>query len=825
MRYSRKLRIPVVFSPDSSLLSVSYSASPYNRIVIYDASPSYEAASYGDTLVNQFKREVVRAISLSIKTPFWHIASEIFSDALQPASLLNMPLSFVEGATYTVTEQDNRNLLSDIRSLQILSQSKLEKKFPSWRKITGASDIYPGKELDVAASRAFAAYLQSRWGMEQYINFWHASGSVHLFSFTEGIFQSVYDISLKQAWENFKESVPLPKDLDELYTLSEKCESLLKYKYDRLPKNLVINSNNIVWYDNARNEVCILGENRNAKKLFSAIDVKRLSFSKDGKYLALSFYAQTSRNNLKKHAVKLYDIEEKEFITTTLSLKDASPLLLEDGTPALVGLETNGQKQDLCVYKINDKKTFEKIYSRSFESTCTLYSPIAISKDLVACLIVENNERNLFVASFKDMNEKVFKIKYAISSLEHCSTGLIFSYTDKEAGTLNRVGFIHLNSDNFPIKISVQSSDIFGGIHYPALNGEDLIFCSMLTYSSEISYLPLSALSFKTEELNSSDKIISSFDDSILPVIEKREIVTENGKIKKKKFMGETELASYNPFRYIFRGTWIPMLPVAGFSFKDGYILSPGLGLTYLTESDPFDVVKAVLSFGTGFAEPESNYQTFTKEMSLAAYATASFFPVDISAGLSWRFTKGGAYTLQLLSSAKYQVPLGMNYHHLELRAQHLWKMSTTYTDPDTKITSEKKAWTSLSNAFHDNQFSLTISYNDYRKNGISEYEQLGFGIDGTLLLDYDAEKISKGQSPLRPTNFSFGVNLDFKIPRIHPVSYINNFVVGFPISISSKWFGETGTSCDTSFEVLLFGYESHIGIPILNLYLVRLGL
>ena len=61
-------RIIVVISPDSDTLSVKYTASPYNRIVIFDAVGRLETSSYANGLLDLFAHEVGRAVSQSVRS-------------------------------------------------------------------------------------------------------------------------------------------------------------------------------------------------------------------------------------------------------------------------------------------------------------------------------------------------------------------------------------------------------------------------------------------------------------------------------------------------------------------------------------------------------------------------------------------------------------------------------------------------------------------------------------------------------------------------------------------------------------------------------------
>ena len=64
------IRIIVVISPDSDTLSVQYTSSPYNRIVIYQGVPSFEESSYKNGFVELFYREIAKAVSQSVRSDF-----------------------------------------------------------------------------------------------------------------------------------------------------------------------------------------------------------------------------------------------------------------------------------------------------------------------------------------------------------------------------------------------------------------------------------------------------------------------------------------------------------------------------------------------------------------------------------------------------------------------------------------------------------------------------------------------------------------------------------------------------------------------------------
>ena len=64
------LHMPVIISPDSDLLSVQYTPTPYNRIIIFDSPADYDTAVFDDTMQSLFYREIYKALLQSIRSPF-----------------------------------------------------------------------------------------------------------------------------------------------------------------------------------------------------------------------------------------------------------------------------------------------------------------------------------------------------------------------------------------------------------------------------------------------------------------------------------------------------------------------------------------------------------------------------------------------------------------------------------------------------------------------------------------------------------------------------------------------------------------------------------
>ena len=86
--------------------------------------------------------------------------------------------------------------------------AKQNNKFPSWVDVSGAKDFYTQEDLELCATSAFSAYIMQRWGWNKFLEYWNECGKIHFFKLMPQIFEKVYKITLEQAWEEFKQSIP-----------------------------------------------------------------------------------------------------------------------------------------------------------------------------------------------------------------------------------------------------------------------------------------------------------------------------------------------------------------------------------------------------------------------------------------------------------------------------------------------------------------------------------------------------------------------------------------------------------------------------------------
>lgn len=350
-------RFPVLLTRETAVFNAYFTTFPYNRIVLYDSAPPSSFSVFSDNLASVFYHELVHALTLNIRSPFWKGMAAVFGDAFTPSFMLNLPSSFTEGAAVSFESADGQGRLNDAFSLHVVRQAKLENKFPGWQDVTGAYGAYTDGSLPYMFGAAFSSYIQQKYGMDTYAEFWEESGKVHFFKLSAGIFKKVYGLSLTQAWNDFKDSYPVPHceaDLPPALCPPSSSEYRAGLRGEHLYANLTSSPAGLAWYDTVSSSVMFLpiegSESRrksaaaeaDGAPLFAEKPVvlctsdlsERLTFSRSGDFLTLSGVSGGAKA---KRKARVYDMKKKRFVLDVYGLSGA--FIAE--TPA--GIKTAGE--------------------------------------------------------------------------------------------------------------------------------------------------------------------------------------------------------------------------------------------------------------------------------------------------------------------------------------------------------------------------------------------------------------------------------------------------------------------------------------------------
>ncbi len=857
---SSDFRTIVVISPDSDTLSVKYTASPYNRIVIFDAIGSIETVSYANGIVDLFYHEVGRAVSQSVRSPAMTFLSEhLLGDAFQPVGLFNVPYSFLEGAVYALDEKSLSGLLYDNWNLQLLIQAKSENKFPSLLQVSGAYDIFPGNKLDFIAAAAFYAYIQQKWGLEKFGEYWQECGKLNFFKLDTGIFSLVYGQKLSDAWTEFIDAIPLPQEIVED---AENVHNFLKPDYDSNYKFIVSTNYGLVWYDELKEEVDISGfyDYESLRQLlFLANGVTNLTVSPDGRFLAVSHRQGGIRQTFEEDLVRLYDLKQRKFLSEKYDMRDGAVVTLANGNYAVMGNYVEDGYSSLVVYESEELNRLagkenaasQVIYLRSFPEDVTPYTPAALGPNHFACLLCRNNEWSIFVSdiipegekygglfSDKSNDEDIYIIKngaaaslagenafpevlkirnlryadYVEVSGKRSDRGsnycLLFDFVLQNQPSLVRTGWLFFDKNSIPSRSLITAVDYYGGMSSGVMFNCNLYYSSQKYNYSQIHYINLNDLVLEEALISYSSDIPSYY-------------TPQNSDIAP-EYTGGLELKKYSPWKYMRKGSWKFLMPVRDISLEEGVKTAPGLGLTFETQSDPFTNNELLISAAKGFlpldfittfnASDKTNKEVKAQKIELSKDAVFGVYfkntstPADIILASLFNFNEEGEYTFKAFSDVMFSLPLAMTFRRLYFDLSASLLSSTSYWDvTQTELFPNLKGWPSFGKSYRMWQYSAGLQYSNIHKYGISPLKKLGIeaGLKATASLEW---------GKVNPFQINTGLYASGEIPFLMPVQNYKNIILCLPTSVHAELFYTNGKAVEAYAQILLSGMEIQNG-------------
>lgn len=873
----QKIRFPIVISPDSDNLVISYSPIPYNRIIIFDAVPTAEMACYENTILSLLYHEITKAVNYSVTFKFAQVIKNVFRvDSLQPIPLINIPFSIVEGWSFIEESKDGNGRMNDFFFLEQLSVAKFENKFPDWMQVSVKKELKRENDLSYAAGAAFIAFIQQRWGMEKFLEFWNESGNINFFRLMAGNFKKVYGVSFSSAWKDFVEVIPLPSDIEQIIELEKYTSKLIKNDTEGAAKNIINTPYGLVWYDDIRHEVDILDLNskvKTRKLLFLASDITRLSLSPDGRFLAVSFTELGSREQFKNDVTWIFDLEERRFLSESYRLRESSIIQLQDNTYAIAGVDTSKKYPIIKVYTIPEiydvldiesaDESSKIVYSKSLNYNSIPTSITFVKNGIFQCLVNNQNRWFLLRVDINSKEEKTFTLLDGnniplsirnLNLLNRETKSYSFMYMEKGNVSFVKMGILTLDEDYYPKELLLQSNNLSGGVNYPTVK-DDVLFYSANRYNfNELVCVDINLLDFNKGNVQ-EDFFDLDLKQSDLP------------------FNYKTKM--YLAFPYWFNGLIVPMLPVWNLSLTEGTKMWPGLGLTYITSIDPLQNTDFVVSAGFGFAKLNFELLTdptvkkletfidgmtdFSDNWSAAGFIKNTSTPVDISLGTILLYNhKIGTYKWDSIATTKWDIPLGMSFRKLSMDIQSRFSFSTDYYDVN-KIEEKPSLsnWPTLNQAYKSFLLQSNAVYSNIHQHGVSAFEKRGISISTSIIGFWDIDKtlsvinenIKKREllstnSQNQNTNqdvssngsvlsdffgsvetFTFGFSIDIEVPRLTPLKFYKGLVLSVPARFELNFFDKVGSVMEYGVEILPLGIEINRGIPFLNLFFSRVGI
>ena len=569
-------RFPVTITHSVESMNAYYSAIPYNRIVLFDTLPEKSLDMYEQTIQSVFYHELTHAVTYNIKAAPLRTLS-FFTDCLNPA-WLTVTTFWAEGATVSFESKGRGGRLNDPFATQIVSQSVIERNFPSWRDVTGARDTYPGGTDGYMFGSMFAAYLQETYGMNKYADFWKNAGSTLTPAFIAGVFERTYGRSITSVWKEFEKTLRVE-------SMTKKAD-LMSHKNSRVTTFDAFFGDNemkIAYFDTASSSLRLEtfgadGKLKKNRKLLAITGITRVSFSPDGKKLALSRII--SRENSKSVTAE-YDLVKKKYCEHRETGRRDAYYWSHDGKCELAGIVMDEVKEEL------------------------FFSPIGIDDELKAMVVKDGLKWKIrFLDAEKTLAEYDFSELPALSESFDRSRNLIIhnlhnihsdgsqillSFTWAELGMggkmLSRAGILRIDRSAWKADVLLQKENSFAGLieAIPSLKVSEFFRdetdstesseeknCTFFIVAAEYDKNPLYRVEFKesdferislaakmsVDDKNNSEAGNKSHDE--LSGSSASGISGESPSAEEESLKTHQAL-SYNPFRYYRHGIILPL--------------------------------------------------------------------------------------------------------------------------------------------------------------------------------------------------------------------------------------------------------------------------
>lgn len=736
-----KFRLPVVISAEQDDFNAYFSCGPFNHIVIFDTVCTTSLAVFSEETLNTFRHELTHAITYNLRNDFWFDFDKIFGDIYNPA-LLTITQAWAEGATVSIESDKNEGRLNSEFALQNLKQSKIEGKFPKYSEIQGAMDVFPAGNASYMFGGAFCGWLQKKYGMEKYAEFWYRSVNLKTLTYF-GCFKKVYGISIKEAWKDFYNELEVPEiPADPLENPWIKNVDF-KNKISAFP-TLTSCGNTFFYYDKYKKTVN-RADFKKSKILHKATDISRLSASKDGKFLVESY--SSSSYSVPKNKVRIYDIQKKSFFyMNEKSLRDAT-IVFADGKYFLCAVKTSSAFSTLKIYELQLKKNkicgTELVFQKEFPIEQQIFSLEGNCSGKLFYILKDKLDFSIAEFNLQTKTERIFKTPQkgiVFQGLNYFSDGkkqiLSFSFTKK--GQPPRLGLLLL--DENPI-FKLLSQDISGGIFNPViLQDGKAIFAANFYKGSKLFSAELSKVEFEEFSAlqeypeNQSETTNSSAGEKF----SNKNYLSSEQNTNSDEFFSTSK--KFSAFKYSFsgpHGTFVPLGVTSSYANKNISTLDSvwlPFGLTYVS-STPW--TNPIWYFSAGY-----NFLTNSEaiKFSINGNSMTELFSYSGTAQIEFD-EKGYKQTFGNLTFNS-KIPLfGTSYVNFSDSGTVLeGRQSETSISKENEpknLAGYFKVLRTTNDEFLYLSNSATVSFGNIHKSGFNYYDYSGIQIGATLENDF----------------------------------------------------------------------------------------
>lgn len=875
-------RMPIVFVPSVEEMNAHFTSLPYNHFVFYDTPPTIgydeSLAVFTDNMKNIFYHECVHAVTFNLKNKAWQAVGGIFGDGINPAYLFVAP-GLAEGTAVMLESENGEGRLNDSYSMHVVRQAKIEKKFPAFSDMQGASSLYPVGSY-YQFNGAFYAWLRDKFGMEKLARLWYKLVNFQTVSF--GVtFKSVYKIRAAKVWKQFRDEYYVPdvaasplreeaySDLFQLVKQKNGKVFSAENKSASRYVSLTMSEKGFACLDAASDTVLFFekksdGSYSQPKNLFRRNNITQISLSQDGSLMAVSYISDDA---MQKTRVSVFDMHNKTFFDVEESgLREAA--VVQNGAEyLLVCVHSYSQNSALVIYDIKkiSKRGGSGGYSGSIGSDSTNSGRNGSSGNSggdntnsgrgssggYSEKISDVSEKsryplaaNTFVSGITDCGAGRFAYilksgmswSVAVQSLAaqrdaHDRNVAAYKMPDgMSIRSLSWAGFIGKgkNAGDISLYFSCATKDTLPRL--AKLNISEAGEAVLAVQASDVSggvFSPVLANAkgdiFYSSEFFRNSRLLCVATDKIKfeSVSVQSEVLDTERKVSR---ISTGESRSYNSFDYYKKGIFLPF-PLAQTYSVDGNVLSSDqlfLGATYAS-STPWESNIVILSGGV---RPEP----LEADLSMRLYSSIDNSAVNYSLQSDLSFDKKGF--LQTFGTAGVGTSIGLGryfsldfsddvsifYGRLSEQKSCFEKLFSTpaLQSRVLKDVDEKNNSLVLQNVF------LT-EFSSIHKMGAGYYEYGGAALGVSYYSDYAVVENSLRDAMVIQ---NLGLSATVRLPRLLPITNYNRHTYNLPTQASVSVFPNSATLFSVDASVLLYSFGLEKAVPFVSAaYINRLSL
>lgn len=800
----KHFRMPVVVVDGTDSFNAYFSSFPFNHIVMFDSIPDAGMAVFEETFINTFRHELIHGITYNCRNNFWFGLDGALGDVYNPA-LLTITTAWAEGAAVSLESEFGQGRMNSDYALQMLRQAKIDGCFPKYSDIQGARDIYPSTTMSYIFGGAFCRWLQQKYGMEKYADFWYRSVNFKVLTYF-GCFKKVYGKSIRTAWKEFYDSIEIPEGVQ----IKKVGGRKLSYY-----KSLTVCTTGYAYIDLFKTAVYFAENGKKPRLLFTQDSLDKVNLSCDGAYLAVTYTDNSYANG--RSRVYVFDMKKKRsFYIEGTGLKEAE-VFKSGGEYYLAAQRRESEFAALVIYRLNRKKS-----GRIYEAELAAEFPQEYGKQIFALegtdsgnlYFIRKDGLDFSICRYEPESGEFTAFELPIESmvvqgLNYNGGKLYFSYTLK--GTLPRLGILVESQEGFTAELS--EIDVPGGMlcPIPGLPEDEEIVCIANHLSgTEIKRTALSALDFMAVSLTPQELGKGLMAEGQMKPAEDATSGEQDGTLE--ELEGSRK---FSALAYTFkgpRGAFLPFSLAKTYSIYDtGDILKSVMipfGVTYMS-STPWTYPIYYLSAGYG---PLTN--SYALQVGIYRGGTTNSL-FNYSGDAKVEFDSDGYKQTSCNVQLTSEIPLvrtltflvAENFQFMHGR-QSNWEYSLNDLFPLSDciglLNHEDKVDLSVKRLFISNTVSAGIS--NIHKAGRGYFNYAGFRLLPSVSMTACAKASDLDKQYYRFDNLS--VDLMFKIPGIIPLTleaalFPANQYVGYGVARANLFTWEIQKS--TEFLPLLY--------------------